>query len=251
MPKINVYLPDELAEAVRDSGVPVSVICQRALEQAVRQVTAVRQTAQSGLDADRLAEQLPRFTARAHTVVRLAIDRAQGGTPAPVSSADLLAGLLAEGGNLALEVLRAMEIDPAHVRRELDRHPPTEAGGASADGSAGFSDPATGALELTMTEAITLGHNYVGCEHLLLGLAGEPDGVAGRVLRTVGVEPRAARRAVTAALAGYLHLRAQTAAAGTGDPTQALAAALHQQLQPLVARVERLEQRLGPASTAQ
>ncbi|MFC8907032.1 Clp protease N-terminal domain-containing protein, partial [Micromonospora sp. NPDC057140] len=153
MPKINVYLPDELAEAVRDSGVPVSVICQRALEQAVRQVTAVRQTAQSGLDADRLAEQLPRFTARAHSVVKLAISRAHGGTPAPVGTGDLLAGLLAEGGNLALEVLRAMEIEPAQVQRELNRHPATEPGGASADASVGFSDPAAGALELTLTEA--------------------------------------------------------------------------------------------------
>ena len=45
MPKINVYLPDELAQAVKEAGVPVSAVCQRALEQAVRRVTAIRETA--------------------------------------------------------------------------------------------------------------------------------------------------------------------------------------------------------------
>ncbi len=51
MPKINVYLPDELAEAVRDAGVPVSTVCQRALEHAVRRITAIRETTLAELDA--------------------------------------------------------------------------------------------------------------------------------------------------------------------------------------------------------
>ncbi|MFI7420833.1 Clp protease N-terminal domain-containing protein [Nonomuraea sp. NPDC049684] len=96
---------------------------------------------------------------------------------------------------------------------------------------------------MTVTEATAMGHNYVGCEHLLLGLVTEPDGTAGQVLRALGAEPRLVRRAVTAALAGYVHLRAQTSAAG--DPAQALAAAVRQQVQPLIERIERLEQNLG------
>src|ERR687890_296822 len=52
MPKINVYLPDDLAEAVKAAGVPVSAVCQRALEQAVRRVTAIRQTVLADLDLD-------------------------------------------------------------------------------------------------------------------------------------------------------------------------------------------------------
>jgi post-segregation antitoxin (ccd killing protein) len=45
VPKINVYLPDELAEAVKEAGVPVSAVCQRALEQAVRRITSIRESA--------------------------------------------------------------------------------------------------------------------------------------------------------------------------------------------------------------
>ncbi|MGC4807871.1 Clp protease N-terminal domain-containing protein [Micromonospora sp. DT233] len=248
MPKINVYLPDELADAVRDSGVPVSAVCQRALEQAVRQITAIRQTALGDLGADDLGERLPRFTARARTVITLAIDRARAAGAPALGTGDLLAGMLAEGQNLALQVLRAMEIDPAHVQRDLDRHPGGEPG-ATAEGALRPSPPAAAALELTTTESIALGHNYVGCEHLLLGLVTEPDGTAGQVLRALGAEPRLVRRAVAAALAGYLHLRAQSPAAGAApaDPARALATAVQQQLQPIVARLESLERRLDAA----
>ena len=54
-----------------------------------------------------------------------------------------------------------------------------------------------------MTEAIGLGHNYVGCEHLLLGLVAESDWSAGEVRRSLGADYRPVRRAVSAALAGY------------------------------------------------
>ncbi|MEV3985576.1 Clp protease N-terminal domain-containing protein [Nonomuraea sp. NPDC049758] len=217
-----------------------------ALEQAVRRITAIRQTALGELDAGDLAERLPRFTDRARTVVKLAIDRARADAAPAVGTGHLLAGMLAEGQNLALHVLRAVDIDPAQVQRDLDRQPAGEEGGAGGNSAVHFSDAAAGALELTVTEATAMGHNYVGCEHLLLGLITEPDGTAGQVLRALGAESRLVRRAVTAALAGYVHLRAQTSAAG--DPAQALAVAVQQQLQPLIERIERLEQNLGSAS---
>jgi ATP-dependent Clp protease ATP-binding subunit ClpC len=242
MPKINVYLPDELAEAVKEAGVPVSAICQRALEQAVRRITAVRQTSLGELEADDLSERLPLFTARARTVVKLAIDRARADASPNVTTGRLLAAMVAEGTNLALHVLRAMEIDPAQVQRDLEHRTDTEEGGPEESSSVRFSGPAAGALELTVTEATALGHNHVGCEHLLLGLLTEPGGTAGEVLRALGAEARLTRRAVTAALAGYVHLRAQTAAA---DPAQALATAVTRQLQPVIARIERLEQHLA------
>ncbi|MFC4532251.1 Clp protease N-terminal domain-containing protein [Sphaerisporangium dianthi] len=248
MPKINVYLPDELAEAVKELGVPVSAICQRALEQAVRRITAIRQTALGELGADDLSGRLPLFTARARAVIKLAIDQARADDAPNVGTGHLLAGMVAEGENLALHVLQAIEIDPAQARRDLERHTAPEEGGAGgAEASAHFSSPAAGALELAVTEATALGHNYVGCEHLLLGLVSEPDGIAGQVLRALGAEPRLTRRAVTAALAGYVHLRAQTTSAAT-DPVQALTTAVQRQVQPLIARIERLEQRIEPAS---
>lgn len=93
-----------------------------------------------------------------------------------------------------------------------------------------------------MAEATALGHNYIGCEHLLIGLAAEPDGIAGRALRAAGADAKSVRRAVVSALAGYSHLRAQaTPAAQTGT----LLAAVRQELRPLVERIERLESRLA------
>ncbi|MFK3981094.1 Clp protease N-terminal domain-containing protein [Micromonospora sp. NPDC050397] len=256
MPKINVYLPDELAEAVKESGVPVSAICQRALEQAVRRVTAIRETTLGETDRDDPTSTLTQFTTRARTAINLGVSQAREEGAASLGTGHLLAGLLAEGQNLALQVLRAMEIDPEAVRRELTRQapktPPAEEENDSSGSGGGrrFSRTAANALELTVTEATSLGHNYVGCEHLLLGLVAEPDGTAGHVLRGLGADYRLTRRAVTAALAGYVHLRAQSevgAGAATGtDPAAALRAALTQQLQPIVERLERLERRIEP-----
>ncbi|MER5319155.1 Clp protease N-terminal domain-containing protein [Streptosporangium roseum] len=249
MPKINVYLPDELAEAVKEAGVPVSAICQRALEQAVRRVTAIRETALSAPDLDDPTARLTHFTDRTRTVVKLAVEQARTEGAAEVGTEHLLGGMLAEGGNLALHVLRAMEIDPEQVRRELDRLAPAEPAAGPGGSPLRFGGSAAGALELAVTDATGMGHNYIGCEHLLLGLIGEPDGAAGQVLRGLGAEPRLTRRTVTAALAGYVHLRAQgqagAAPATPATPAAALSAAIRQELQPLLQRLERLEERLG------
>src|SRR5690349_20246535 len=121
MPKINVYLPDDLAEAVKKAGVPVSAVCQRALEQAVRRVTAIRETALGAPDLDDLTGRLTHFTPRAREVVKLAVEQARALGAAEVGTEHLLGGMLAEGGNLAIQVLGALEIDPEEVRHRLDR----------------------------------------------------------------------------------------------------------------------------------
>ena len=210
MPKINVYLPDDLAAAVKEAGVPVSAVCQRALEQAVRRVTAIRATALGDLDDADLAARLPHFAPRARAAIKLGIEQARVAGSSTVGSGFLLGGLLAEGGNLALHVLRAVEIEPDRVSRERAGHLSPESGPVAHEASQRFSGPASNALELAVTEATAFGHNYVGCEHLLLGLIAEPDGTAGQILRSLGAELRLTRRAVAAALAGYVHLRAQT-----------------------------------------
>jgi len=240
MPKINVYLPDDLADAVREAGIPVSAVCQRALEQAVRRVTAIRETALTDLSGASLAEAgvpegLTQFTARAREVLRLSIERAAG-EPA-VGSGHILAGMLAEGRNLGLGVLRSMDIEPARVERDLAQRPMAESG--SAEGAEGrrFSGPAASALEQAVSEATALGHNYVGCEHLLIGLVAEPDGVAGQVLRALGAEPRLTRRAVAAAVAGYAHLKTQA--------PQPQRDTVEEAIRTLIARIERLEARIG------
>jgi ATP-dependent Clp protease ATP-binding subunit ClpA len=236
MPKINVYLPDDLADAVRETGVPVSAICQRALEQAVRRTIAIRQGGLPSLDPDELAARLPNFTARAVTALGLGIDLARTADSATVTTGDLLHGLLAEGANLGLQILTALEVPPATLTAPSDPEPalPGEEPGLR------FSAPAAVALELAVGEALGLGHNYVGCEHLLIGLAVEPDGAAGRLLRAQGVDGKATRRAVAAALAGYNHLRANTVLPGA---TTGLLTAVRTELAPLIQRIERLESR--------
>src|SRR5205807_7226461 len=94
-------------------------------------------------------------------------------------------------------------IEPADLRAELVASMPPAT--TRVGGHIPFSPLAKRALELTITEAQCLGHNYVGCEHLLLGLLSTEDGLASQVLRRMGLEVRTTRRAVVTALAGYVH----------------------------------------------
>jgi len=231
-----VYLPDDLADAVRDTGVPVSAICQRALEQAVRRMTRIRQAVLGSVDAQTLSDKLPHVTPRVVTALRLAAEQATASGAANVSTGALLHGMIAEGSNLGLQILTAMEIDPVALTVAATPEPGGEGGDLR------FSTPAGNALELAVGEAISLGHNYIGCEHLLLGLCAEPDGVAGKALRADGAGLRSVRRAVAAALAGHSQLRANAPAAAS---TAGVLTAVRAELQPLVERIERLESRLA------
>ena len=65
---------------------------------------------------------------------------------------------------------------------------------------------------------MTLGHNYIGCEHVLLGLIAEDEGLAGRVLRRMGIELRTTRRAVVTALSGFVHAQ-QKSPPPSAEPT--------------------------------
>jgi ATP-dependent Clp protease ATP-binding subunit ClpC len=237
MPKINVYLPDELAEAVKEAGLPVSAICQRVLEQSVKRVSAVRAAVLGELPGDDPTAGLTHFTKRAKDVVTLAITNARERGAVEVGTRDLLHGMITEGSNVALHVLRSLDVDPATVRREVDRAEPV-AGTGEANR---IGQTAANALELTVTEAISLGHNYIGCEHLLLGLLAEPDGAGGTVLRGLGVELRAARHTVNAWLAGYVHVRDNQGNA----MEQLVADAVGKAMRPVLSRLERVEERVG------
>lgn len=235
MPKINVYLSDELAEAVRVSGVPVSAICQRALETSVKRVTAIREATIGDLDGDP-TDKLPHFTERARTTVKLAIELARADGSALVGTEHLLRGIVREGENMAVRVLEATEVDTGKLLADL---PAPTTGDHPADK---FSGPLANAFELAVTEALTMGHNYIGCEHLLLGLVAEADGVGGQALRAAGVELRSTRGAVAAALSGFVHHREKSEGK---NPAAAIAALVGQQLKPLLDRLDRLERHVG------
>ena len=227
MPKINVYLPDALADAVREAQLPVSSICQAALESAVQKVQAARDGRLYG-----------RFTPRAKRVLDLAQDIAGGIPNEHVDTVHLLVGIVDEGGNLALKVLESLEIEPADLRAELmGSMPPRTA--AQVD-SPGYAPGAMRALELTAKEAMSLGHNYIGCEHILLGVLATEDTMGAQVLNRMGVDARNGRRAVVTALSGFLH-------AGQQSPPP-MAVAVEPSLAQVLERLDAIERRLGPES---
>lgn len=249
VPKINVYLPDDLAEAVKDAGIPVSPLCQHVLQLAVRSVNSVREAVHGDIAATTdVTSRLLRYTDRARDAVGRAVDTARDSGAPAVDSGHLLGGLIAEGNNLALLILRSLEIEPAAVSQALARSELTEAHAETWR----FSEPAANALQASLAESFALGHNYIGCEHLLLGLVAEPDGVAGRVLRDLGADQRITRRSVSAALSGFVHARTQVfgPAVATSTPTAAAdMAALRTALQAITQRLERVEADLAALST--
>jgi ATP-dependent Clp protease ATP-binding subunit ClpC len=226
-------LPEDLAAAVRDARLPVSAVCQAALERAVRDATAWRGS-EDLVAREPVHGPFTRFTPRARTAIACAQDQARALRHGYVGTEHLLLGILDEGSNLGLKVLAVFDIEVDDVRAELvasllpantevPEHPP-------------FTALAKKSLKLATDEAAGLGHNYVGCEHLLLGLLAAEDGLAHVVLRRMGMEPRSARRAVTTAVSGFAHARE------TG-PTQA--ASTQATLKEIVQRLEAIERRLG------
>ncbi len=242
MPKINVYLPGALAEAVKDAGVPVSAVCQRALEQAVRRVTAIREVTTAFPDGAPHDPPVVHFTRRAMSVLQAAQASTVAEGRPEIDTGHLLRALVGHGG-MAVEVLTAMEITPHQIRAALDKRAPsgTETGAAAAKPT--MSSQVAAVIELAANESSGLGNGYVGSEHLLLGLIGELNGVAGSVLRSLGADLRVTRRTVAAALAGW-SAHAQLAAEQPVAPTltgDQLSAAIRAELEPVLARIDRLE----------
>lgn len=233
MPKINVYLPDDLAAAVRDAQIPVSAVCQSALERAVRDVSALRGSDEAPDTEEPAYGAFSRFTGRARKSVMLAEGVARAHKHGYVGTEHLLLGVLEEGGNLALKVLHALDVEPGDVRAEL-----TASLGPSSDNGDGAGAPFTplakDALERAKKEALGFGHNYVGCEHLLLGVLAVDDGLASQVLRRMGLELRTTRRAVATALQAFIYASEQHATQAAPDTVA-----------ELVRRIEAIEQRLA------
>ena len=222
MPKINVYLPDALADAVREAQLPVSSICQAALESAVQKVQAARDGRLYG-----------RFTPRAKQVLAIAQQVAAQVPNEHVDTAHVLVGIVDEGGNLGLKVLQSLDIEPQDLRAELmgSMPPPTSAILDHRE----FAPGAMRALELTAKEAMTLGHNYIGCEHILLGVLATEDTLGAQVLKRMGVDIRTARRAVVSALSGFVHATEQEPPSPTTEPA----------LDEILRRLDAIEKRLG------
>ncbi len=234
MPKVNVYLPDELAAAVKETQIPVSAVCQAALERAVRDVTAARNAEDAPPDGLPGVGMFGRFTPRARKVMSLAQDVARSSEHSHVGTEHVLIGILDEGGNLAVKVLADLDVDADGLRAEL-RASMGPASKGPAAGHLRFTPLSKRALELTAKEALRLGHNYIGSEHLLLGLLATEEGLASKVLRRMGIELHTTRLAVVMALPAFV---AQQVKESSSTPPPST-------LDQILSRLDAIERRLS------
>lgn len=139
-----------------------------------------------------------RFTERARRVVVLAQDEARGLRHNYVGTEHILLGLLREEEGVAALVLEGLGITTEEVRSEIERL--IGPGNEPLTGQIPFTPRAKKVLELSLREAMVLGHSYIGTEHILLGIARENSGVASRILLDHDADAEKIRTAVIAAL---------------------------------------------------
>ncbi len=128
-----------------------------------------------------------RFTDRARKVMGLARQEAQRLNHEYIGTEHILLGLVQEGSGVAANVLKNLDIDLRKVRQEVEKLVKTGPSMVTM-GQLPFTPRAKKVLELALEEASKLGHNYIGTEHILLGLIKEQDGKAAKVLTNLNVE---------------------------------------------------------------
>jgi ATP-dependent Clp protease ATP-binding subunit ClpA len=143
-----------------------------------------------------------RFTERARQVVVLAQDEARLFKHNYIGTEHILLGLLREEEGLAARVLESRDITLEEVRGQVARV--VGQGDEAPTGQVPFTPRAKKVLELSLREAQRLKHNYIGTEHILLGVVRENEGVAARILLDLGADAEDVRSAVTAMLGGRL-----------------------------------------------
>ena len=142
-----------------------------------------------------------RFTDRARRVVVLAQEEARLLNHSYIGTEHILLGLIHEGEGVAAKALETLGISLEAVRAQVEEI--IGQGGSSPSGHIPFTPRAKKVLELSLREALQLGHNYIGTEHILLGLIREGEGVAAQVLVKLGADLSRVRQQVIQLLSGY------------------------------------------------
>jgi ATP-dependent Clp protease ATP-binding subunit ClpC len=142
-----------------------------------------------------------RFTDRARRVVVLAQEEARLLNHSYIGTEHILLGLIHEGEGVAAKALESLGISLEAVRNQVQDI--IGQGGSSPSGHIPFTPRAKKVLELSLREALQLGHNYIGTEHILLGLIREGEGVAAQVLVKLGADLSRVRQQVIQLLSGY------------------------------------------------
>ena len=191
-----------------------------------------------------------RFTEKAIKVIMLAQEEARRLGHNFVGTEQVLLGLIGEGTGVAAKTLKAMGVTLKDARVEVEKIIGRGSGFVAVE--IPFTPRAKRVLELSWDEARQLGHNYIGTEHLLLGLIREGEGVAARVLENLGVDLNKVRSNVIKML-GESKPTQQTATAGTASGgktktpsldefgTDLTLAAQEQRLDPVVGREKEIE----------
>jgi ATP-dependent Clp protease ATP-binding subunit ClpA len=179
---------------------------------------------------------LERFTDRARQVVALAQDEARRLDHNYIGTEHLLLGLISEGEGVAARALESLGIGLDTVRQQVEeiigrgQQPPS--------GHVPFTPRAKKVLEMSLRESKQLGHNYIGTEHILLGLIREGDGVAAQVLVRLGADLNRVRQQVIQLLHGRT-------AEGPGPGFDVRLVMVEQQLTAIERQLTAIERRIG------
>jgi ATP-dependent Clp protease ATP-binding subunit ClpC len=184
-------------------------------------------------------EMFERFTDRARRVVVLAQEEARMLNHNYVGTEHILLGLIHEGEGVAAKALESLGISLEAVRQQVEEI--IGQGQQAPSGHIPFTPRAKKVLELSLREALQLGHNYIGTEHILLGLIREGEGVAAQVLVKLGADLNRVRQQVIQLLHGYQGK--EPAAAGKLE--RELADDILIRIKAVEPRLSALEQRVG------
>ncbi|HTU72828.1 MAG TPA: Clp protease N-terminal domain-containing protein [Trebonia sp.] len=157
-----------------------------------------------------------RFTDRARRVVVLAQEEARLLNHNYIGTEHILLALIREGEGVAAKALESLGISLEAVRQRVEEI--IGQGQQAPSGHIPLTPRARKVLELSLREALQLGHNYIGTEHILLGLIGEGDGVAAQVLVKLGADLNRVRQQVIYLLHGYQGKEPVPIASGAGEP---------------------------------
>ncbi|HEY4022004.1 MAG TPA: Clp protease N-terminal domain-containing protein, partial [Pseudonocardiaceae bacterium] len=186
-----------------------------------------------------------RFTDRARRVVVLAQEEARMLNHNYIGTEHILLGLIHEGEGVAAKALESLGIALEGVRQQVEEI--IGQGQQAPSGHIPFTPRAKKVLELSLREALQLGHSYIGTEHILLGLIREGEGVAAQVLVKLGADLNRVRQQALQLLSGYsTEKQAESGGRGEGTPSSSLvldqfgrnltAAAREGKLDPVIGR---------------
>jgi len=191
-----------------------------------------------------------RFTDRARRVVVLAQEEARMLNHNYIGTEHILLGLIHEGEGVAAKALESLGISLEGVRQQVEEI--IGQGQSAPSGHIPFTPRAKKVLELSLREALQLGHNYIGTEHILLGLIREGEGVAAQVLVKLGADLNRVRQQVIQLLSGYQGKESASAGGpAEGTPSTSLVldqfgrnltqAAREGKLDPVIGREKEIE----------